>query len=79
MGVVAGGGEWENNFYNSLAPKKDGRVKKFSRPMRIYTVSKKSFPAFLSVCYKITLTTGGVGVAGACPPTSNLGTLGPWL
>ena len=26
----------------------------------------------LSVCYKTTLTTGGVGVAGTCPPTSKL-------
>ena len=32
-----------------------------------YTVYKNSFP-LSSVCYKITQTSGGVGVDVACPP-----------
>ena len=34
------------------------------------TLSLKSLSLLSSVCYKTTQTTGGVGVAGACPPTS---------
>ena len=37
------------------------------------TLSLKSLSLLLSVCYKTTQTTGGVGVAGAYPPTSKLG------
>ena len=40
----------------------------------LHTLSLKSLSLLSSVCYKITQTTGGVGVAGACPPTSKLGT-----
>ena len=39
-----------------------------------YTLSLKSLSLLSSVCYKTTQTTGGVGMAGACPPTSKLGT-----
>ena len=39
-----------------------------------HTLSLKSLSLHLSVCYKSTQTTGGVGVAGGCPPTSKLGT-----
>ena len=36
------------------------------------TLSLKSLSLLSSVCYKTTQTTGGVGVAGACPPASKL-------
>ena len=39
-----------------------------------YTLSSKSLSPLSSVCFKTTQTTGGVGVAGACPPTSKLET-----
>ena len=42
-------------------------------PIFTDTLSLKSLYGLLSVCYKTTLTTGGVGVAGTCPPTSKLG------
>ena len=42
------------------------------------TLSLKSLYGLSSVCYKTTQTTGGVGVAGACPPTSKLGTFLLW-
>ena len=38
------------------------------------TLSLKSLSLLLSVCYKTTQTTGGVGVAGGYPPTYKLGT-----
>ena len=38
------------------------------------TLSLKSLSLLLSVCYKTTQTTGGVGGAGGCPPTSTFGT-----
>ena len=43
-----------------------------------HTLSLKSLSLLLSVCYKTTQTTGGVGVAGACPPTSKLGPFLLW-
>ena len=36
------------------------------------TLSLKSLSGHLSVCYKTSLNTGGVGQAGAAPPTSKL-------
>ena len=39
----------------------------------IFTLSLKSLCGLLSVCYKTTLTTGGVGVAGTFTPASKLG------
>ena len=44
----------------------------------VYTLSLKSLSLLLSVCYKTTQTTGSVGVAGACPPTSELGKFLLW-
>ena len=44
----------------------------------LHTLSLKSLSLLLSVCYKTTQTTGGVGVAGAYPPTSKLGTFLLW-
>ena len=44
-----------------------------AKVIKICTLSLKSLYGLLSVCYKTTLTTGGVGVAGTCPPTSKLG------
>ena len=44
----------------------------------MYTLSLKSLYGLSSVCYKTTQTTGGVGVAGACPPTSELGKFLLW-
>ena len=44
----------------------------------IYKLSLKSLSSLSSLCYKTTLTTGGVGVARAGPPTSKLGTLLQW-
>ena len=46
--------------------------------VRVHTLSLKSLSLLLSVCYKTTQTTGGVGVAGACPPTSELGKFLLW-
>ena len=40
----------------------------------VRTLSLKSLYGLSSVCNKTTQTTGGVGVAGGCPPTSKLGT-----
>ena len=37
-----------------------------------YTLSLKSLSGHSSVCYKTSLNTGGVGQAGAAPPTSKL-------
>ena len=45
---------------------------------QIHTLSLISLSGLSSVCYKTTLTTGGVGVARAGPPTSKLGTLLLW-
>ena len=44
----------------------------------VHTLSLKSLHRLSSVRYKTTQTTGGVGVAGACPPTSKLGTFLLW-
>ena len=38
------------------------------------TLSSKSLSPLSSVCFKTTQTTGSVGVAGDCPPTSKLRT-----
>ena len=43
-----------------------------------YTLSLKSLSGHSSVCYKTSLNTGGVGRAGAAPPTSNLGKFLSW-
>ena len=43
-----------------------------------YTLSLKSLSPLSSGCFKTTQTTGGVGVAGACPHTSKLGTFLLW-
>ena len=48
-------------------------ILQFLNTYDIHTLSLKSLYGLLSVCYKTTLTTGGVGVAGTCPPTSKLG------
>ena len=37
-----------------------------------HTLSLKSLSGHSSVCYKTSLNTGGVGQAGAAPPTSKL-------
>ena len=39
---------------------------------RAHTLSLKSLSGHSSVCYKTSLNTGGVGQAGAAPPTSKL-------
>ena len=44
----------------------------------LHTLSLKSLSLLLSVCYKTTQTTGAVGMAGAYPPTSKLGTFLLW-
>ena len=44
----------------------------------LHTLSLKSLSGLSSVCYKTTLITGGVGFAGAGPPTSKLGTFLLW-
>ena len=44
----------------------------------MFTLSLISISGLSSVCYKTTLTTGGVGVARAGPLTSKLGTLLLW-
>ena len=40
----------------------------------LFTLSLKSLSPLSSVCFKTTQTTGSVGVAGDCPPTSKLRT-----
>ena len=40
--------------------------------LNLYTLSLKSLSGHSSVCYKASLNTGGVGQAGATPPTSKL-------
>ena len=42
------------------------------------TLSLKSLSGHSSVCYKTSLNTGGVGRAGAAPPTSKLGKFLSW-
>ena len=44
----------------------------------ICTLSLKSLSGHSSVCYKTSLNTGGVGWAGAAPPTSKLGKFLSW-
>ena len=44
----------------------------------MYTLSLKSLSGHSSVCYKTSLNTGGVGRAGAAPPSYKLGKILSW-
>ena len=50
-----------------------GKLRKFFQFFKVYTLYLKSLSGHSSVCYKTSLNTaGGVGQAGAAPPTSKL-------
>ena len=53
-------------------------VLRFQDYLKIYTLSLKSLFSHLSVSYKTTLNTGGVGWTGAALPTFKLRTILSW-
>ena len=54
------------------------KVSDFLNAVYVHTLSLKSLSGHSSVCYKTSLNTGGVGQAGAAPPTSKLETFLSW-